>query len=83
MEKKLPKSYKPDLDMQAETKAQRNRRLMPQTAKVIDSLRSEIPDIQVLYVKEGDYVMGKDIDRSKLVKPMIQTGIPPKERKKK
>lgn len=56
---------------------------MPQTAKVIDSLRSEIPDIQVLYVKEGGYVMGKDIDRSKLVKPMIQTGIPPKERKKK
>ena len=79
MEKKLPKSCKSDL----ETKTQKNRRLMPHTAVLIDRLRSELGDIKILYAKEGDYVMGKDIDRSKLVKPAIQTGIPPKERKKK
>jgi hypothetical protein len=56
---------------------------MPHTAALIDKLRNELGDIKVLYAKEGDYVMGKDIDRSKLVKPMIEQGIPPKERKKK
>jgi hypothetical protein len=64
-------------------KTKKNRRLMPHTAAMIDWLRSEFPDIKVLYAKEGDYVMGKDLDRSKLVTPCIQIGIPPKERKKK
>ena len=79
MEKKLPKSCKSDL----ETKAQKNRKLMPHTAAMIDELRSEFGDIKVLYAEEGDYRIGKPLDRSKLVKPVIQEGIPPKERKKK
>ena len=64
-------------------KTKKNRRLMPHTAKTVDWLRSEFPDIKVLYAKEGDYVMGKDIDRTKLVAPNLQLGKPPKEKGKK
>jgi hypothetical protein len=55
---------------------------MPHTAATIDFLRSEFPGIKVLYAEEGDYRIGKDIDRSKLVKPCIQIGMPPKKGKK-
>ena len=79
MEKKLPKSCKSDL----ETKAQKNRRLMPHTAATIDWLRSELGNIKVLYAEEGNYRMGTPIDRSKLAKPAIQEGIPHKEKRKK
>ena len=56
---------------------------MPHTAAMIDELRNEFGDIKVLHAEEGDYRIGKPLDRSKLVKPVIQQGIPPKERKKK
>jgi hypothetical protein len=56
---------------------------MPHTASIVDWIRSEFPDIKVLYAKEGDYVMGKDIDRTKLVTPNLQLGKPPKEKGKK
>lgn len=56
---------------------------MPLTAQAVDWIRSEFPGVKVLYAREGDYVIGKDIDRSKLVKPCIQEGIPPKKGKKK
>jgi len=75
MERKLPTSCKSD----TETKAQRNRRLMPHTAALIDKLRSELGDIKVLYAEEGDYRMGTPLDRSKLVKLDIP---PPEETKK-
>ena len=75
----MPKSYKPDL----ETKAQKNRRLMPQTAVLIDQLRNELGDIKVLYAEEGDYRMGTPLDRSKLVKLDIPPPEETKKRKKK
>jgi len=77
---RLQEFYKLGMEM---TKATNNRRLMPLTAQAVDWIRSEFPGVKVLYAREGDYVMGKDIDRSKLVKPCIQEGIPPKKGKKK
>ena len=37
---------------------QKNRSLMPQTAKLIDWLREEIPEVKLLYAQEGQYVIG-------------------------
>jgi len=39
-------------------KKNKNRLLMPKTAKLIDWIRSEIPDVKVLYAEEGQYKVG-------------------------
>jgi hypothetical protein len=39
-------------------KKTKNRLLMPNTAKMIDWIRSEIPDVKVLYAEEGQYKVG-------------------------
>ena len=74
----MRESCKSDLE-----KKEKNRKLMPHTAAMIDYLRSELGNIKVLYAEEGNYRIGKPLDRSKLATPAIQEGIPPKERKKK
>ena len=38
-------------------KKSKNRQLMPETAKLIDWIRSEI-DVKVLYAEEGQYKVG-------------------------
>ena len=44
---------------------------MPQTAKLVDSLRMVFPKIKVLYAEEGPYRVGKKPDPSKYVVPNI------------
>lgn len=39
-------------------KKAKNRLLMPQTARMIDWIRTEIPDVKVLYAEEGQYKVG-------------------------
>jgi hypothetical protein len=49
----------------------RNRRLMPQIAKIVDEFRTVFPKIKVLYAEEGDYRIGNKPDPSKYVVPTI------------
>ena len=42
-------------------KKAKNRLLMPQTAKLIDWIRSEIPDVKVLYAEEREYKVGSRV----------------------
>ena len=44
---------------------------MPQTAKIVDWMRTEFPGIKVLYAEEGQYRIGKKPDKSKYVVPCI------------
>jgi hypothetical protein len=48
-----------------------NRKLMPQTAKIVDKFREVIPGIKVLYAEEGEYRIGNKPDPSKYVVPTI------------
>lgn len=49
-----------------------NRNRMPNVAKMVDAIRAVFgDDVKVLYAKEGDYELGRPIDRSKLVKPAV------------
>mgnify|MGYP003341215679 CR=1 FL=1 len=45
---------------------------MPQTAKIVDWLRTEFPTIKVLYAEEGQYRVGNKPDKSKYVIPVIK-----------
>jgi hypothetical protein len=61
----------------------KNRLLMPETAKIVDKFRTVFPTIKVLYAEEGDYRVGKKPDRSKYVVPCIdERKLVKKERKK-
>ena len=44
---------------------------MPQTAKIVDWMRTEFPGIKVLYAEEGQYRIGKKPDKRKYVVPTI------------
>ena len=48
-----------------------NRKLMPQTAKIVDEFRKVFPTIKVLYAEEGQYRIGTKPDPSKYVVPSI------------
>jgi hypothetical protein len=61
----------------------KNRELMPETAKIVDSFRMVFPKIKVLYAEEGNYRVGKKPDKSKYVVPCIdERKLIKKERKK-
>lgn len=52
--------------------ASTNRERMPNVAKMVDAIRAVFgQDVKVLYAKEGEYELGRPIDRSKLVKPAV------------
>jgi hypothetical protein len=76
VEKKLRESSKSD-------SANKNRKLMPNTARIVDWLRSELGEgVKVLYAEEGQYRVGKKIE-GKLVVPYFDTSEPPKKKGRK
>lgn len=44
---------------------------MPEVSRIVDWMRTEFPDIKVLYAEEGQYRLGKKPDESKRVIPNI------------
>lgn len=63
--------------------ASTNRERMPNVARMVDEIRAVFGDgVKVLYAKEGGYELGTPFDRSKLAKPNVCPGIPPKKTKR-
>ena len=44
---------------------------MPEVSRIVDWMRTEFPNIKVLYAEEGQYRVGKKPDPSKYVVPCI------------
>jgi hypothetical protein len=67
--------FKTMTPLKGESAKAMNRRLMPNTAALVDELRAVIGDIRVLYAQEGEFETGKK-DGGVLVTPIIHIAEP-------